>query len=152
MSLEREQGFQMSAEKVFAIADTCFLIDWSSWRRRDLLQNPPLDPLSLISYAVLGIISGIFAILYVKVFYGIKNFFSKLSLPNHFKPAIGGLLVGLIALFVPQSTGMGYGWIQLAIWGRISPEIMLIIALTKIFATGFTIGSREAVESLLPRL
>jgi hypothetical protein len=26
----------MSAE-LFAIADTCFLIDWSAWRRRDLL-------------------------------------------------------------------------------------------------------------------
>jgi predicted nucleic acid-binding protein len=26
----------MSAE-AFAIADTCFLIDWASWRQRDLL-------------------------------------------------------------------------------------------------------------------
>ena len=37
--------------------------------------------------------------------------------PPHVKPAIGGLGVGLVALFLPQVLSGGYGWIQAAIDG-----------------------------------
>ena len=37
-----------------------------------------------------------------------------LALPRWAAPAIGGLLVGTIALVIPQVLGTGYGWIQRA--------------------------------------
>ncbi|MGC8932261.1 MAG: chloride channel protein [Candidatus Methanodesulfokora sp.] len=117
------------------------------------LQSPPLDPLSLLSYMALGAVSGVFALIYIKIFYGTKfYFFDKIPVPKHFRPAIGGLLVGLIALIAPQSTGMGYGWLQLAIWGKISPLLLIIIVITKMFATSFTISSGGSGGVFAPSL
>lgn len=45
-------------------------------------------------YALLGVISGLLAILYVKSFYGISGLFKRLKLPNHVKPMIGEDLLG----------------------------------------------------------
>ena len=42
--------------------------------------------------------------LYVRVFYGLRDrFFHPLPMPRHVKPALGGLLLGLLALGVPAS-------------------------------------------------
>ncbi|MBW2333211.1 MAG: chloride channel protein [Deltaproteobacteria bacterium] len=70
-----------------------------------------------------------------------KHFFNKIPIKPHFKPAIGGLFVGIIGLFVPQALGGGYGYIQLAILGKLSIGLMIGIILFKILSTSFTISS-----------
>ena len=52
----------------------------------------------LVWYGVLGIFAGLVAALLPAVFYGVRDQFHRLRIPNHFKPAIGGLLVGGISL------------------------------------------------------
>ncbi|MEM0164686.1 MAG: chloride channel protein [Saccharolobus sp.] len=108
------------------------------------------NPLRLPLYAVLGLIAGLFAILYPKVFYSINRLFKKISIPNHVKPAIGGAITGLIALLAPEILATGYGWINLvefekfnALYSPILPVLVLIVALPflKIIATSFTVGS-----------
>ncbi|MEM4083299.1 MAG: chloride channel protein [Saccharolobus sp.] len=108
------------------------------------------NPLRLPLYAVLGLIAGLFAILYPKVFYSINRLFKKIPIPNHVKPAIGGAITGLIALLAPEILATGYGWINLvefekfnALYSPILPVLVLIVALPflKIIATSFTIGS-----------
>jgi len=61
-----------------------------------------LNPASLPLYAVLGIIDGLFAILYVKTSYAIHGLFKKWRINNYVKPAIGGLLAGLIGWWPPR--------------------------------------------------
>ena len=39
-----------------------------------------------------------------------------MPIPRHVKPAVGGLLLGLLALAFPQLMTGGYGWVQ---WGAI---------------------------------
>ncbi|MEM3202793.1 MAG: chloride channel protein [Saccharolobus sp.] len=108
------------------------------------------NPLRLPLYAALGLIAGLFAILYPKVFYSINRLFKKISIPNHVKPAIGGAIAGLIALLAPEILATGYGWINLvefekfnALYSPILPVLVLIVALPflKIIATSFTVGS-----------
>ncbi|MEM0200457.1 MAG: chloride channel protein [Saccharolobus sp.] len=108
------------------------------------------NPLRLPLYAVLGLIAGLFAILYPKVFYSINRLFKKIPIPNHVKPAIGGAITGLIALLAPEILATGYGWINLvefekfnALYSPILPVLVLIVALPflKIIATSFTVGS-----------
>ena len=52
-------------------------------------------------------------------FYGLGDLFGRLPTTRYVKPAIGGLLVGTMALGIPQVLGTGYGWVQLAL-GRTS--------------------------------
>ncbi len=105
-------------------------------------KYPFLNPASLIFYAILGVVCGIVAIFYVDIFYGVRDkIFRKVEIPNHFKPAIGGFVLGSIALLVPEVLETGYGWIQLAIYGKLTLTVMVMIIVAKIFATSFTISS-----------
>ncbi len=96
----------------------------------------------LIFYALLAIICAGTGFIFVKCFYTMRNLiFRPLPIPPHFKPALGGLGVGIIGLLCPQALGVGYGWIQMALWGKLAFGSMLFIALMKILSTSMTIGS-----------
>jgi len=109
-------------------------------------------PIELIFYALLGFLCAIIGIFYIKFFYWLRNVFRALPFPNHFKPALGGLLLGVLALFIPYVWGGGYGWIQLAIYGKLGIGLMLTIAIAKIFATSFTISSGGSGGVFAPSL
>jgi chloride channel protein, CIC family len=76
-------------------------------------------------YVALGIAAGLVATLIPMAFCGIRDLFGLLHIPPHFKPAIGGLAVGLLALALPQVLGASYGWVQEAINGHLSTELLL---------------------------
>ena len=108
------------------------------------------NPMRLPMYAVLGLVSGLIAILYVKTFYAINSLFKRFKIPNHVKPAIGGAVAGLIALLAPEVMGEGLSWMNLveyerfsALYSPILPVFVLIVLLPflKILATSFTVGS-----------
>jgi CIC family chloride channel protein len=109
--------------------------------------NPSLEfnqPIQLIYYAVLGVICGVVGILYAKTFYGTHHVFGKISIPRSLKPALGGLLVGLMGLVLPHCLHMGYGWVQLAMEPDVSMLplwIILILPFAKILSTSLSISS-----------
>ncbi|HMB08704.1 MAG TPA: chloride channel protein [Isosphaeraceae bacterium] len=127
---------------------------------RPIFVVPPLGFLGLPElplFVLLALVCTAVGWLYVKVFYGLRDYvFHPLPMPRHLKPALGGLLVGLIALAVPEVMTNGYGWVQ---WGAIGmpPDLALtkeevfvpqmemrmlfLLALLKIVATGLTISS-----------
>jgi chloride channel protein, CIC family len=110
----------------------------------------PLELIPLIAFALVCALVGFF---YTKVFYGTKDHvFDRIKIRPHFKPAIGGFLVGIIAFFFPQILGSSYGWLQQAIYGNLPITIMLVIAFAKIFATSFTISSGGSGGVFAPSL
>ena len=95
-------------------------------------------------FALIGVLGGLIGLVYAKGFYGISDLFGRLALPKWIKPAIGGVIVGLMALAIPKVLGTGYGWIQqglghhlltLPLW------IVLVLPFARILATGLSIGS-----------
>jgi len=101
-----------------------------------------LDPYNLLYYAVLGVLCGLVGLLYPKTFYGTRDLFKKLHMPNWLKPALGGLLVGIMGLFLPQVLGMGYGWLQMSMLNNPLPLALVAgLVLAKILATSLSIGS-----------
>ncbi len=101
-------------------------------------------PIQLVYYAALGVASGLVGILYARGFYGIGGLFHRLKLPNWFKPAIGGLLVGGMGLVLPGALHMGYGWVQLAMSQELLGLplwVVLLLPFAKVVATGLSIGS-----------
>ncbi len=104
------------------------------------------DTLNLVWFAILGIGAGALGALLPTVFYGIRDRFRALKIPNHFKPAIGGAIVGLIGIALPPLLGGGYGYIQFALQGGAGLAIWLlfVLSLGKMLALSLTIGSGGA--------
>ncbi|MDP9306457.1 MAG: chloride channel protein [Thermoproteota archaeon] len=116
----------------------------------DRLFTIPLDlvkythPVSLLLYALVGLISAVVSVGYVKTFYTISDFFTRMRIPKYAKPAIGGVLVGIIGIVFPQILGTSYGWLQIAINKDylLFPLAMIgVVIVLKILATSLTIGS-----------
>jgi CIC family chloride channel protein len=101
-------------------------------------------PIQLAYYALLGVACGAVGLLYARCFYGVTDLFHHLRLPRWFKPAIGGLLVGLLGLWLPGALHMGYGWVQIGM-GRellgLPLWVVLLLPFAKILATSLSIGS-----------
>ena len=98
-------------------------------------------PLDLVGYTMLGIVAGLVGAIEPTIFYGIRDFFKRLKVSNHIKPAIGGLLMGLLALAVPQTISSGYGWVQQAMTGDYVGWSLILLAFAKILAMSLTISS-----------
>lgn len=105
-------------------------------------QQVSFHPITLLYYSLLGVLGGLIGILYVRTFYATRNYFRELNMPKWLKPAVGGLLAGIIGLFLPQVLGMGYGWLQLGMLNNPLPlTITLLLIFAKILSTSLSIGS-----------
>jgi len=111
-------------------------------------DNPP----ELVLFGLLGLVCALMGKFYVKIFYGMRNIFHRLPMANWQKPALGGLCLGILAMFVPQVLGSGYGWVQSALDGNMALWVMLVIAFAKILATSLTISSGGSGGVFAPSL
>jgi chloride channel protein, CIC family len=98
-------------------------------------------PAVLLGFAVLGILAGVVGALLPTLFYRVRDAFHRMPGPRHLKPALGGVLAGLIGMAAPQILGSGYGWVELAMAGSLSLSVILVILLLKGPAMALTIGS-----------
>src|SRR6267154_2654674 len=103
------------------------------------------DARQLVWFLLIGIVSAAIGYLYARVFYGTVTLTKRLPGGSVLKPAVGGLLVGLLALLIPQILSSGYGWAQLAAAKdtllTIPLWIVLILPFAKIVATSLSIGT-----------
>jgi CIC family chloride channel protein len=96
----------------------------------------------LVPYALFGVLCALVGFLYVRVFYGLRDkFFLPLRINRMLKPAVGGLMLGVISFLSPAILDGGYGWIQMAMEGKILWYVMLLLVFLKILATSCTISS-----------
>lgn len=103
--------------------------------------HPLTDLSDYIKIVFLGVISGVVAVILPNFFYYTRDFFKNLKIKNHFKPAIGALIVGSVGVFYPQVLGGGYEYIQEVLNGNLVGTILIILALMKLIAFSFTVGS-----------
>jgi CIC family chloride channel protein len=121
-----------------------------------LFQIPPKLSVQQFSdyawYALLGMSGGLVGTILPNVFYYTRDFFHKIPIPSHLKPAIGGFGVGIIALALPQVLGGGYGWIQEVINGRFTITLLLLLLFGKMVAFALTVGSGGSGGVFAPSL
>ena len=101
-------------------------------------------PIQLVYYAALGVVAGLGGILYARVFYGTTGVFHRLQLPLWLKPAIGGVIVGVMALVIPGALHMGYGWVQISMGNDLLGLplwMVVLLPFAKILSTSLSIGS-----------
>jgi CIC family chloride channel protein len=123
-------------------------------------EEYPFEPEALPLYAIMAVGLALFGVLWVKVRHGSRDrVFARLNVPGWARPAVGGLIVGLMALAVPQVLGAGYGlaqgailnaeWIPEGNWGWV---MLLGLAVAKIIATSASLGSGGAGGEFGPTL
>lgn len=100
-----------------------------------------LDARELLIYAGLGIVAGLVSVSFIRLFLNTRKYFENSKIPLWLKPALGGLGVGIIGIFLPQVFGVGYETINDAIWNNLELKILLLLLVAKMIATAFTLGS-----------
>ncbi len=137
---ESEVIIPAGISSVVAYCLFCLVFGWGSlFHSRDFVFQNPLE---LGPYTVLAFVLAGGGALYVKSFYGVQRFFAeKVNIPNHLKPALGGLCTGVIGFFLPQTLAFGYGFAQMALENQLSTLFLLGLAFGKILTTSFSIGS-----------
>ena len=98
---------------------------------------------SLLACFVLGALTGIVSVLFVKSLLIWEKLFSKITLRLWIRAVIGGFFVGIIGFFMPEVLSEGYAVTQSFLTSKFRPEIgfILLFILLKFIACGITLGS-----------
>lgn len=137
--IEPEVIIPAGISSVVAYCLFCLVFGWGS-----LFSTPHFDfrnPLELGPYIVLAMVLVVMGVFYVESFYGVIRLFKRIRLPNHIKPAIGGLATGIIGFFLPQTLEFGYGFAQKVLYNELTVPFLLALAIGKVLTTSFSIGS-----------
>ena len=103
-------------------------------------------------YVLLGIMAGAVAVIFSKSVYFSEDLFDKLPIPEYIKNSIGGILMGIIIIFVPYVYGVGYEAIDMALSGEMLWYMALIFIVIKLLATSITLGSGGSGGIFAPSL
>jgi CIC family chloride channel protein len=118
------------------------------------------DPLVLVAYAVLGVITGLVSALFIRSIYGFEYFFEKHVKGGYYVQHVAGMLaVGLI-MYAFMSRfghyyveGVGYATIQDVLTGVQFPLYFLVLLfVSKLLATSLTLGSGASGGVFSPAL
>src|SRR5580704_13181087 len=108
-------------------------------------QYKLVSPAEFAIYAVLGIAGGIVSAIFVKMLLGIRARFLRFPRKTvWFQPVAGGLLVGIMGWFVPQTLGVGYKYVGDALNGNMVLKVMMLLLVLKFFAVVTSYASGNA--------
>jgi CIC family chloride channel protein len=106
----------------------------------------------LIFYAVLGVILGHLAPPFLALLEFAKSCFARLRLPLYWQLGVGGLIVGVISIAVPEVWGNGYSVVGTILHGELVGLWLLAVLAAKVVATSATVGSRAVGGVFTPTL
>ncbi len=111
-------------------------------------------PSELIAYAVLGIVGGIAAIIFAKAIGFLRPRLKALPRwTQYLQPAIAGLLIGFIGyLGFPQVMGAGYEFMDQAMHGQFTWQLLAALGALKILATTLSFVSGTPGGMFAPTL
>ena len=109
-------------------------------------------PLELIPLSCLGVLSGFLAPIYLWFLRTVQRLFSKVTLPVPAKIALGGAIVGVLAIISPDVCGNGQGLLSILFHGNWYSDEVLAILLLKLVATAATFGSGAVGGVFTPTL
>jgi CIC family chloride channel protein len=125
-------------------------------------------PWEILLYALLGVFAALAAVGFIRMLYGFEDLFDRWKVHDAFKPAVGGLLLGGLALVyplvlrlpagypvganLPEIFGSGFATIENALMGKLPFILLLGLVLLKPLATSLTLGSGNSGGVFAPAL
>jgi len=91
-------------------------------------------------YAVLGIICAAIAIVVMRSVTFIEENVRGSSLPDAWRPALGGLLLIPLALVTPQALSAGHGALHVDLGAEVALRFILLVFVVKIMASAVSLG------------
>ena len=129
---------------------------------RSILGNSPIfhvpqyhfvNPAELIAYAALGLVGGIVSLAFSRGMLLLRAAFLRLPARTRiFRPALGGLIIGVILIFFPQVMGVGYQYVDQALNGGLLLHTMFLLCIAKLVATVISYASGNAGGIFAPSL
>ncbi len=100
------------------------------------------QPVVFLLLAGLGLVSGLLGWTFKSVLYRMEDTADALwhGRPEWARPAVGGLVLGVVLLAVPEMYGVGYPVMERAIGGRYVLWFLLVLLVGKIVATSLTLS------------
>ncbi len=92
-------------------------------------------------FLVLGLLAGMLGTLFLRMLHYSRLWFNKLPLPVYGKLAVGGVLVGVIAIYQPWVWGNGDYAAKQILGGELGLMLLLTLFLAKLVATLCSVGS-----------
>lgn len=133
-------------------------------------------PWEVLLYALLGVLAAFAAIGFIRILYWFEDRFDGWKAPDSLKPAVGGLMLGILAFAypgllasgwvppaeahagsvladnIPHVFGSGFPTIEGALLGQLSLGLLLVLVLLKPLATSLTLGSGNSGGVFAPAL
>ena len=110
-------------------------------------------PAELLGYAALGVFGGLFSLFFVKILAALRSWLRTLpDWTQYVQPAAAGLLVGIMAIWLPQVLGAGYYVMDQSMHGRYVWQTLAILALAKVVATSLSFSSGTPGGMFAPTL
>ncbi|HEU5145535.1 MAG TPA: chloride channel protein [Chryseosolibacter sp.] len=113
---------------------------------------PTATSQAVVFYALMGILIGGASVIVTRILYLIEDAFEKLPVHWMWWPAIGGLFVGLIGTFAPQTLGVGYENITAALSGELTVTVLVTLCFWKFASWSIALGSGTSGGTLAPLL
>jgi CIC family chloride channel protein len=132
------------------------------------------SPYEIILYLILGLVAALVGIMFMKMLDFTEDVFDDWKAPQIIKPAVGGLLLGILGLVymnlpglefpastvahgsgatqIPHMYGAGFPFIEAAIQGRAALWMLVLLIFLKPLATAFTLGSGNSGGVFAPSL
>jgi CIC family chloride channel protein len=111
---------------------------------RAFLELPPFHLTALSEYALyagLGLIAAVAGVAFIRTLYGLEDLVDHVWRgPEWLRPAVGGIVLGVLLLLIPQMYGVGYPVLERAIVGQYALGLLLLFLVGKILATSLTIA------------
>jgi CIC family chloride channel protein len=134
------------------------------------------SPWEILLYVFLGLLAALVGILFIRMLYYTEDVFDRLAIPLWLKPAVGSLLLGLLAFCYPyvgtisyisvddmtlglpiienypHIFGSGFIFLEKVLQGRAPFFLLFLLIFLKPLATSFTLGSGNSGGVFAPSL
>jgi chloride channel protein, CIC family len=110
-----------------------------------LFRVPPYHlehPGELIAYALVGVVGGVASLGFVKLVSFARPRLKALPRwTQYFQPAVAGLVLGFIGIWLPQVLGAGYDVMDQSMHDQFAWKMLILLGIFKILATGLSFVS-----------
>jgi len=134
------------------------------------------NPWEIVLYLLLGVLGAVVGVVFIRLLYFMEDLFDRWRFPDALKPAVGGLLLGVMGFLYPEVLGLGFiprdelrlglplisnlphvfgsGFpvVEATLLGHLSLALLVVLVVLKLVATAITLGSGNSGGVFAPAL